>query len=67
MQIKVNSNWLEVEQGNHLHALLESLLLHQKSGMAVAVNATVIPKKDWQQFELRENDEIIIIEAAQGG
>ncbi|MBK9732163.1 MAG: sulfur carrier protein ThiS [Chitinophagaceae bacterium] len=67
MKIKINSNWLELENEKQLTALLKKLTLDKKSGMAVAVNASVVPKKEWPHFELQENDEVIIIEAAQGG
>lgn len=67
MKIKVNSNPLNLDHGNHLIALLKQLSLAEKSGMAIAVNAAVIPKIEWDEFLLQENDEIIIIEAAQGG
>jgi len=67
MKIKVNSNPLDFKESNQLVALLKQLSLAEKSGMAIAVNASVIPKKEWGEFVLQENDEIIIIEAAQGG
>jgi len=67
MKIKVNSNPLDFKESNQLVALLKQLSLAEKSGMAIAVNAAVIPKKEWSEFVLQENDEIIIIEAAQGG
>ncbi|HYV94861.1 MAG TPA: sulfur carrier protein ThiS [Chitinophagales bacterium] len=67
MRIKVNSNIIELHEERQLIALLKKLSLFEKSGMAVAINAEVIPKKSWSQFELQENDEVIIIEAAQGG
>ena len=67
MKIKVNSDILEVNQEHPLIFLLERLALSDKKGIAVAVNAEVISKKNWNQFVLHENDEVIIIEAAQGG
>ncbi len=67
MKIKINGNWRELKQGSQLYVLLKELLIDQKGGVAVAVNATVIQRKDWSQYELHENDEVIIIEAAQGG
>ncbi|HUM45812.1 MAG TPA: sulfur carrier protein ThiS [Chitinophagales bacterium] len=67
MKIKINSNWLEFENGRQLQNLLEQLMLKEKNGIAVAVNATVIPKRQWQHYALQENDEVIIIEATQGG
>ena len=67
MKIKVNSDVLELNEGNQLSLLMQQLSLQEKSGIAVAVNAEVIPKRQWQIHELNENDEVIIIQAAQGG
>lgn len=36
-------------------------------GIAVAVNNTVIPRANWNSFQLKENDTITIIRATQGG
>ncbi|MBI4946577.1 MAG: sulfur carrier protein ThiS [Bacteroidetes bacterium] len=41
--------------------------IRDTNGIAVAVNNSVIPKKKWEQFELKENDKILIIKATQGG
>jgi thiamine biosynthesis protein ThiS len=67
MKIKVNSNTLEVNGDFYLSSLLKDLKLIEKNGMAVAVNTAVVSRKKWNEFLLSENDEIIIIEAAQGG
>ena len=58
---------LELNEGNQLSLLMKQLSLEEKKGIAVAVNAEVIPRGTWQHHELNENDEVIIIEAAQGG
>ncbi len=47
--------------------VLTNLSLSNKTGMAVAVNTEVIPKRNWDEFILKESDDLIIIEAAQGG
>ena len=67
MQVKVNSNLFEIDDDHRLISLLKKLSLHEKGGMAVAVNAEVVSKKNWNQCVLNENDEVLIIEAAQGG
>lgn len=67
MKVKVNSNWLELTDQHLLVAILEKLSLTGKSGIAVAVNSIVVPRKEWPLFKLNEHDEVIIIEAAQGG
>lgn len=51
----------------HLHQLLQELGLLASKGIAVAVNNKVIPKTNWNTFQLTENDTITIIRATQGG
>lgn len=67
MKVKINSSWQELDEENQLIAILKKLSLEEKTGIAVAVNSSVIPKREWHQFTLHENDEVIIIEAIQGG
>ena len=67
MKIKVNTNEVELREGNQLLILMKNLSLEEKKGIAVAVNAEVVPRRRWQEHELNENDEVIIIEATQGG
>ncbi|MBA3648748.1 MAG: sulfur carrier protein ThiS [Chitinophagales bacterium] len=67
MNIKVNNNIIALEDSNQLEMLLKKLLLQEKNGIAIAVNDEVIPKSEWGYFSLKENDEVLIIEAAQGG
>jgi sulfur carrier protein len=38
-----------------------------KTGIAVAINNTVIPKSDWNSHPIQETDDILIISATQGG
>lgn len=37
------------------------------NGIALAVNETVIPKNEWEKFQLQDNDKVLIIKATQGG
>lgn len=69
MKIKLNDKEIEI-----FHAItLEELLLkeinisYEKKGIAVAVNDSIIPKNEWKNYPIKENDEILIIIAAQGG
>jgi len=50
-----------------LEALLREHGWETKTGIAVAVNQAVIPRGDWQNTQLVENDNILVITAAQGG
>lgn len=69
MKIKLNDKELEISHSITLEELLlkEINLSPDKKGVAVAVNDNIIPKNDWKNYPIKENDEILIIIAAQGG
>lgn len=46
---------------------LEELLKNYKKQVAVSVNDEIIPKNEWQNVKLNENDRIEIIELVGGG
>lgn len=50
-----------------LSLLVDMHCAGKTAGVAVAVNQQVIPKSDWINTELKENDQVIIIRATQGG
>ncbi len=58
---------MQIEDHCRLEEVLINLSLSNKKGMAVAVNTEVVSKNKWVEYYLKENDELIIIEAAQGG
>lgn len=66
MNILVNNKSQIVEESTLLDGLVRQLNIEVK-GVAMAVNQTVISKVDWSQTELKENDNITIIKATQGG
>jgi sulfur carrier protein len=39
----------------------------EPKGVAVALNYKIIPKQNWSETVLKENDEIEIVHAVQGG
>ena len=65
LSIKVNGE--VVETSNQILAKIIDQLNLVSKGIAVAINDEVVPKTDWQNFELKENDEVLIITATQGG
>lgn len=67
MKVKVNSVWQEFHDQQRLQDALDQMEVAQKAGIAVAVNSNVVPRSEWKQYLLQENDEVIIITAAQGG
>ncbi|WMX12795.1 MULTISPECIES: sulfur carrier protein ThiS [unclassified Aureispira] len=47
--------------------LVKQLGKANKTGIAIAVNNTVIPKNNWTELLLKEQDKVTIITATQGG
>ncbi len=68
MKIHVNGEEKTVDPNLNICDLLIVLELNPKqAGIAVAVNREVVPKTAWQATELRENSDVEIIRAVQGG
>ena len=68
MKIHVNGKETEVRLNLSVYDLLVALELNPtQAGIAVAVDREVIPKTAWQETELRENSDVEIIRAVQGG
>ena len=68
MKIRVNGEETEVRLNLNVYDLLVALELDPvQAGIAVAVDREVIPKTEWGATELRENSDVEIIRAVQGG
>ena len=68
MKIRVNGEEKEVRLNINVYDLLVALELEPvQAGIAVAVDREVIPKAVWQETKLRENSDVEIIRAVQGG
>ena len=67
MEITVNSQPKTVNEQVSLLQLLEAMNTSSQKGIAVAVNQTVIPKTEWANYFLKQNDHVLIIKATQGG
>lgn len=65
MTITVNRQQVET-QATLLSQLADELKLPAQ-GVAIAVNNKMIPRTEWNKFQLSENDSIVIIKAACGG
>jgi sulfur carrier protein len=63
----VNSEALSVSPGVKLAEVLEKSGLESPRGIAVAVNNAVVPRAQWNEHSLHDNDRITIIRATQGG
>lgn len=67
MKLTVNGEQENTEKKT-LNALLQSYEIeHAEKGVAVAVNDSVVPKDQWEDYQLEEEDHIEIIRATQGG
>lgn len=67
MEIIVNSKPHRIDQSINIQELLDRLDLPSQQGIAVAINQCIIPKSDWQEVTLNDQDQVMIITATQGG
>lgn len=67
MKLTVNDEARELPAGSDLQALLAELGLAEKKGLAVAVNQSVVPAPAWAAHALSEGDQVLVIQATQGG
>lgn len=67
MTILINNEIHSTASNAFLSAVLATVQLNEKKGIAVAVNNEIVPRTRWTEFSLKENDSIVIIEASQGG
>ena len=67
MNVFINNNSINCSEETTLHQLLHTQGITSSKGIAVAINNSVIPKADWEQKKLTNNDKITIIRATQGG
>lgn len=65
--IQLNGQTIKLPFGVTLKTFLEQNKLVSNGGVAVALNQSVVAQNDWQEKELKNKDEIIIITATQGG
>lgn len=66
MNLTVNNNSHIIDESTTIDKLIEQLNIDSK-GIAIAVNLTVVSKENWNKTALKENDNITIIKATQGG
>ncbi|QNK76302.1 sulfur carrier protein ThiS [Winogradskyella sp. PAMC22761] len=64
--IKVNQEDHHILENITLQEFVENLKI-QTSGIAIAINNTVVKKTDWSSRLLQNNDDILIIKSTQGG
>jgi sulfur carrier protein len=66
IKLLVNEKSIEISNDFNILQLLNQINSPQ-DGIAVAVNNTIILKNSWESKTLLENDNVLIIQATQGG
>ncbi len=66
MKVTVNGRPEELAPGTPVAEVVAGLT-GQASGVAVAVNATVIPRSAWESTRLSPGDRVEVLTAVQGG
>lgn len=64
--VNVNNTAYELEEQSSLQDVIQHLSINE-DGIAVAINQSIITKTDWQNTRLSNNDNVLIIQATQGG
>ena len=67
MIVSLNGDKIEVKDESTLASVLGDRCFANRSGIAVALNNTVVPKPQWEATKLSEKDRILIIAATKGG
>lgn len=68
MELKINNQIKQFALDSlTVQALLDLEIPEKQNGIAVAINATVIPRTNWDNHFLNPTDDILIISATQGG
>jgi len=66
MKIIINGNEKEFEQNVTLKTVIEQLQIEDKV-MAAAVNMNIVKKENWENYLLKENDKLELLEFVGGG
>ncbi|MGW0612218.1 sulfur carrier protein ThiS [Streptomyces sp. NPDC002788] len=66
MNISVNGEPRDVRPGTALDTVVKSLTT-SPSGVAAALNETVVPRTRWPSTSLAEGDRVEVLTAVQGG
>ena len=67
MDITINAEPHKIEDNFNLIDVLDKIHITNRFGMAIAVNNVVIAKTEWEKYIVKDNDNILIINAIFGG
>ena len=66
IDVSVNHESYQLDDTINVQRLIERLDLSE-SGIAIAINNVIINRSDWRQTQLSDQDNVLIIQAVQGG
>lgn len=66
MKVYVNDESINTANASNISQLLKQLNTAPK-GIAVAIGPNIIPSNLWDEYQLKEDDQILLIRATQGG
>lgn len=66
IDITVNNEPYQFEKAVDLPVLLDQLKIPAK-GIAIAINDVVVSRVNWNKTKVRDQDNILVIKAVQGG
>lgn len=67
MIITINNNQYIFDENTSLENAIDKLKLEETKGIALALNEQIIPRSQWNETILNNEDKIIIIGAVAGG
>lgn len=66
MQLIINGETKEFDEGTSLQSVISSLQIEDKV-MAAAVNMQIVKKDDWSNFRLNDSDKLELLQFVGGG
>ncbi|MGM9476460.1 sulfur carrier protein ThiS [Pedobacter sp. GSP4] len=67
MEVTINNQPYLLDEASSIELMLAKVSVAETTGLAIAVNQTIIPKSGWSTHPLQQGDQIILIKATQGG
>lgn len=67
IEVYLNNNPISINENSSLLDLLSTKGLDNKKGIAVAIDQSIVSKKEWSSTRLSDQNKIVIITATQGG
>jgi len=67
MTVLVNEKPTNLPDTCDLAYLLNEIGVEGQNGVAVALNGTIVPTANWSATQLSSNDQVLVVQATQGG